>query len=120
MMSVCYLSVETGSSGVAKNTMQSSEAASTSQYPSKVEVEECLKQLAVEIGDNTVHPFRVDLVPLHGGKPPMYAVVILSAGKEPLRQKLSQILTRGFSLGVSSFMLTGNEALTLLKRYRPQ
>jgi hypothetical protein len=101
--------------------MQSPEATpTTSQYPSKSEVEECLKTLAMETGDATVHPFRVDLVPLHGGKPPMYAVVILAASKEPLRQKLSQILSRGFSLGVSSFMLTGNEAVTLLKRYRPQ
>jgi hypothetical protein len=100
--------------------MQAPEGAPATQYPSKSEVEECLKTLAVEIGDATVHPFRVDLVPLHGGKPPMYAVVILSAAKEPLRQKLSQILSRGFSLGVSSFMLTGNEAVILLKRYRPQ
>jgi len=100
--------------------MQSPEASPASQYPSKSEVEECLRLLAVEIGDATVHPFRVDLVPLHGGKPPMYAVVILSAAKEPLRQKLSQILTRGFSLGVSSFMLTGNEAVTLVTRCRQQ
>ena len=100
--------------------MQAPEAPSASQYPTQSEVEECLKALALEIGDATVHPFRVDLVPLHGGKPPMYAVVILSASKEPLRQKLSQILSRGFSLGVSSFMLTGNEAVTLLKRGRQQ
>jgi len=100
--------------------MQSLEGTSANQYPSKTEVEECLKSLAAEIGDPTAHPFRVDLVPLHGGKPPMYAVVILAAAKEPLRQKLSQILSRGFSLGVSSFMLTGNEAITLLKRYRQQ
>jgi hypothetical protein len=98
--------------------MQSPEAGAASAYPSKTEVEECLKTLAVETGDATAQPFRVDLVPLHGGKPPMYAVVILSASKEPLRQKLSSILSRGFSLGVSSFMLTGNEAVTLLKRCR--
>jgi len=103
-----------------QHLMQSPEASPASQYPSKSEVEECLRLLAVEIGDATVHPFRVDLVPLHGGKPPMYAVVILSAAKEPLRQKLSQILTRGFSLGVSSFMLTGNEAVTLVTRCRQQ
>jgi hypothetical protein len=98
--------------------MQAPETSALSAYPSKTEVEECLKSLAVEAGDATVHPFRVDLVPLHGGKPPMYAVVILSASKEPLRQKLSEILSRGFSLGVSSFMLTGNEAVTLMKRCR--
>jgi len=100
-------------------TMQAPEVPPASQYPTQSEVQECLKTLAQEAGDATVHPFRVDLVPLHG-KPPMYAVVILSAAKEPLRQKLSQILSRGFSLGVSSFMLTGNEAVTLLKRCRQQ
>jgi len=100
--------------------MQSPEAPPASPYPSGLEVQECLKMLALETGDATVHPFRVDLVPLHGGKPPMYAVVILSASKEQLRQKMSQILSRGFSLGVSSFMLTGNEAVILLKRCRQQ
>ena len=94
------------------------ETSQITQYPSKSDVEECLRQLASEAGDRTPIPFRVDLVPLHGGKPPMYAVVMLSASKEPLRQKLSQILTRSFSLGVSSFMLNGNEAVTLVERCR--
>jgi len=48
-----------------------------------------LKQFAIEVGDATLQPFRVDLVRVHGGKPPIYCVVIRSFAKEPLRQSWS-------------------------------
>jgi len=88
------------------------------EYPTQAELAGCLKNIASEVGDATTTPFRVDVVPLHGGKPPMYAVVILSASKEPLRQKLANILSRSFSLGVSSFMLNGDEAASILRYCR--
>ena len=91
----------------------------TMEYPTQAELAGCLKDIASEVGDASTIPFRVDVVPLHGGKPPMYAVVILSASKEPLRQKLANILSRSFSLGVSSFMLNGDEAASILKYCRP-
>ena len=89
------------------------------QYPSASDLEACLKSLAAEAGDATTKPFRVDVVPLHGGQPPMYTVVILSGAKEPLRKKLAYTLSRSFSLGVSSFMLTGDEAVRLMKHCHP-
>ena len=49
----------------------------------------------------------------------MYTVVILSGAKEPLRKKLAYTLSRSFSLGVSSFMLTGDEAVRLMKHCHP-
>jgi len=48
----------------------------------------------------------------------MYAVVILSPQREPLRQRLGQILSRNFSLGVTSIMLTMSDAETLLARWQ--
>jgi hypothetical protein len=83
------------------------------QYPSESELENCLKSIATEVGDPSRAPFRINVVPLLG-KPPMYSVVILSASKEPLRERLGHLLSRSFSLGVSSFMLNGNEAASLI------
>ena len=57
------------------------------------------------------------MVRLHG-RPPMYAVVILFPAREPLRQRLGQILSRNFSLGVTSIMLTVTDAETLLARWQ--
>jgi hypothetical protein len=64
------------------------------EYPQPSAVEERLKQFAIEVGDATLQPFRVDLVRVHGGKPPIYCVVIRSFAKEPLRQRLEQLLNR--------------------------
>ncbi len=44
--------------------------------------------MAAALGDTTAQPFRVDIVSVHGGKPPVYGVVIRSLAKEPLPQKL--------------------------------
>jgi hypothetical protein len=62
--------------------------ASSAQYPQAAALEESLKHLAIEVGDATAKPFRVDLVRVHGGKPPIYCVVIRSRAKEPFRQRL--------------------------------
>ena len=84
-------------------------------YPSADEVERSLKGVAAELGDVSVAPFRVGVVPVYGGKPPMYTVVILSAEREPLRQKLGQVVNRSFSLGASSLALKANEVQLILE-----
>jgi hypothetical protein len=83
------------------------------QYPSESELEACLRTVAVEAGDMSGAPFRISIVRLHG-KPPMYSVVILSASKEPMRQRLGKILSRNFSLGVTSIFLTVAEVESLM------
>jgi len=85
------------------------------QYPTSMEVENCLKGVASEIGDTTDAPFRVDLVARYGGKPPLYTVVIRSAEKEPIRRKLAEMLNRNFSLGGTSFALDAREAQVILQ-----
>ena len=87
------------------------------EYPLATEVEKCLKRVAAEVGEQTTKPFRVDLLPVSGGKPPMYTVVILAPGKERLRQAIGQLLNRSFSLGVGSFTLKGAEAILLMSKY---
>ena len=84
--------------------------ASSAQYPQAAALEESLRHLAIEVGDATVKPFRVDMVRVHGGKPPIYCVVIRSPGKEPLRQRLEQLLNRRLTCGSTSFMLKADEA----------
>jgi hypothetical protein len=88
--------------------------ATSTQYPQASVLEECLKQLAIEIGDVTPKPFRVDVVRVHGGKPPIYSVVIRSPTKEPLRKKLEQLLNRQLTCGISSFMLKADEAASIV------
>lgn len=83
------------------------------QYPSETDLDACLKSIATQTGDQTAIPFRSSMVRLHG-KPPMYSVVILSPAREPLRQRLGQILARNFSLGVTSIMLTVADAEMLM------
>jgi len=90
------------------------------QYPTPNEVQLSLKRIAEEIGDTTESPFRVDVVARYGGKPPLYTVVIRCAEKEPIRQKLSQVLSRSFSLGGSSFALTASEARRVLQHTKPE
>ena len=80
------------------------------QYPPALALEESLKHLALDLGDATVKPLRVDMIRVHGGKPPIYCVVIRSLIKEPLRQRLEQLLDRRLTCGGSSFMLTLEEA----------
>src|SRR5215831_16776468 len=85
------------------------------EYPHPSLIESRLKQLAIELGDATVQPFRVDLVRVHGGKPPVYSVVIRASAKELLRNRLEQLLNRKLTCGISSFMLQSHEAERLLR-----
>ena len=55
------------------------------QYPTPNEVERSLKLFAEEMGDTTDAAFRVYMVARYGGKPPVYAVMIRCAEKEPIR-----------------------------------
>jgi hypothetical protein len=88
------------------------------EYPTPSEVEQSLQRFAKEIGDTTDSPFRVDVVARYGGKPPVYAVTIRCAEKEPIRRKLSQVLNRSFSLGGNSFALNVSEAQSILQYQR--
>jgi hypothetical protein len=90
------------------------------EYPSKSQVETALRSLAVETGDSATSPFRVDMLPVHGGKPAMYTVVILSPSKSRLCQRLGEVLERSFSLGVGSFILKPPEAVRLVGHYGEQ
>ena len=83
------------------------------EYPAESDLETCLRKIAFETGDASNAPFRINMVRLHG-KPPMYSVVILSPKREPLRQRLGQLLSRNFSLGVAAIMLTVHDAQSLL------
>ncbi len=85
------------------------------EYPAAAEVERCLNLLANAIGDKTDSPFRVDMVARYGGKPPVYTVIIRSANKEPIRRKLSEVLTRSFSMGPTSFALKMTEVQAILQ-----
>jgi hypothetical protein len=82
------------------------------QYPSESDLEACLRTISADLGDINPAPVRISMVRLHG-KPPMYAVVILSASKEPMRQRLGRVLSRNFSLGVTSIMLSVDEVEAL-------
>jgi hypothetical protein len=87
------------------------------QFPTSTDVETCLQLFANEIGDTTESPFRVDMVPRYGGKPPVYTVMIRTQEKEPIRRKLAEVLNRSLSLGGNSFALTANEA-QMIVQYR--
>lgn len=78
------------------------------QYPAESDLEACLRTIAADLGDVSPVPVRISMVRLHA-KPPVYSVVILSASREPMRQRLSKVLSRNFSLGVTSIMLTVDE-----------
>ena|SRR5215217_5377473 len=88
------------------------------QYPTPSEIEQSLKRFAEEVGDTTESPFRVDMLARYGGKPPLYTVMIRCAEKEPIRQKLSQVLSRSFSMGGTSFALNASEAQKVLQYTR--
>jgi hypothetical protein len=88
------------------------------EYPTQTELLSYLTTLAGATGDPTQVPFRVDIIPAHG-KPPMYSVMIKSPHKDRLRRQIGSILSRPFALGATSFMLTGNEAVSLIKHGLP-
>ena len=85
------------------------------QYPTPKDVENCLNAVAAELGDTSESPFRVDVVARYGGRPPVDTVMIRTAEKEPIRQKLSQVLNRKFSLGGTSFAFNATEAQAILE-----
>ena len=87
------------------------------EYPSNSRVELALTRLANEVGDDTAHPFRVELLKIHGGQPPQYTVVVLSPKGMLLCDKLGTVVGRSFSLGVRSFLLTVPEALKLVLKF---
>ena len=87
-------------------------------YPQASVLEERLQRIAVEIGDITQRAFRVDVVRVHGGKPPIYSVVIRSPAKEPIRRRLEEILDRRLTCGISSFMLKAEEAQRIVSGHR--
>jgi len=86
-------------------------------YPSKTSVELALTRLAQEIRDDTVHPFRVDLLRVHGGQSPYYTIVVLSPKQTLLCDKVGMVLGRSFSAGTRSFLLSVPEALKLIRQY---
>ena len=88
------------------------------QYPSPDAVQQSLELFAEDIGDSTHTPFRVDMVVRYGGKPPVYTVIIRCAEKEPIREKLAQVLNRKFSLGATSLALDASEAQVILHYQR--
>ena len=79
-------------------------------FPSAIVVEQRLKHIAGEMGDATLKPFRVDLVAVHGGKPPTYSVVILSYNDARLRRRLEDLLRRPIACGLKGFMIQAHEA----------
>ena len=87
------------------------------EYPSKARVDLALTRLANEVGDDTAHPFRVELLKIHGGQPPQYTIVVLSPKQMLLCERLGAVVGRSFSVGVRSFLLTVPEALKLILKY---
>jgi hypothetical protein len=88
------------------------------QYPAPDAVQQSLKRFAEDVGDTTETPFRVDMVARYGGKPPVYTVIIRCAERQPIREKLAQVLNRKFSLGATSFALDAVEAQAILQYQR--
>jgi hypothetical protein len=86
-------------------------------YPSTASVEAALARLAQEIGDDSIHPFRVDLLKIHGGQAPLYTVVVRSPKQTLLCDKVGMALGRSFSAGTRSFLLSVPEALKLVRQY---
>ncbi len=84
------------------------------RFPQASTLEDCLTRLAAGIGDKAPNPIGVNMLRVHGGKPPIYLVVIRSPSKEPLRQRLERLLNRQLAFGVSSFMLRADEAAQII------
>jgi len=89
-------------------------------YPDPAEIENCLSRIATELSDPTPLPVRVTMMSVHGGKPPLYAVVLRSRDKAPMRQKLEQVLNRKLCLGTTSFSLKAEEASLVVNYGAPQ
>ena len=53
--------------------------------------------------------------PFHLTGQQWYSVMIKSPHNDRLRQQIGTIPSRPFALGATSFMLTGNEAISLIK-----
>ena len=87
------------------------------EYPSLSRVESALTRLATEIGDDTVNPFRVELLKIHGGQPPRYTVVVVSPKRVLLCERLGAVIGRSFSLGIRSFLLTVPDASKLILQF---
>jgi len=60
-------------------------SASLPPSPQAFALEASLKQLALDLADATAKPFRVDMIRVRGGNPPIYCVVIPSSAKDRLR-----------------------------------
>ena len=83
-------------------------------YPKANEVEAVLKAIAVQTGDVSGRPVRVDLLPVRGSSRPFYTVVLLSENRARMCDKLSFVLNRRFSLGTRSFLLKPQEVAKLM------
>jgi hypothetical protein len=55
------------------------------------------------------------MVPVAGGKPPIYIVVLRSQHRERTRQLLAEILQRRLCLGATSFSVSATEAERLIE-----
>ena len=97
---------------------QSTQEVEPMQYPTLNQVEESLKLLAEEIGEAMDSPFRVSMVARHGGKAPVYSIVIRCVDQEPIRKKLAEVLNRKFSMGGTSLALDANEAQVISQYQR--
>ena len=88
------------------------------QYPTLNQVEESLELFAQEIGEAMDSPFRVSMVARHGGKAPVYSIVIRCLDQDPIRKKLAEVLNRKFSMGGTSLALDANEAQVISQYQR--
>jgi len=83
-------------------------------FPKASELQECLVQLDGGSRPPASQSVYVALVPVNGGKPPLYVVVLRSEHRERTRQTLSAILQRPLCLGATSFALSVEEAAHLI------
>jgi hypothetical protein len=93
---------------------------SFSEYPKASDLEQRFARMAARMSDSSPRPVCVTVVPVNGGKPPMYAVVLRSREKEQIRQQLSQILERQLCLGVTAFSLQAAEARRVIDSADPE
>ena len=97
---------------------QSTQEVRPMQYPTLSQVEESLKLFAEEIGEAMDSPFRASMVARHGGKAPVYSIVIRCVDQEPIRKKLAEVLNRKFSMGGTSLALDASEAQVISEYQR--
>ncbi len=87
------------------------------EHPTNLQVQLALKRMAEELGDDSLRPFRVELLRIHGSEAPKYTVVVLSTRRALLCEHLGKVVGRSFDLGIRSFLLTLPQALRLMLRY---